>query len=29
MAMVGYIESYFPGIPAQYLPGEFPSPVVS
>lgn len=29
MAMVGYIERHFSGIPVKYLPGEFPSPVVS
>lgn len=29
MAMVGYIEQHFPGVPVTYLPGEFPCPVVS
>jgi len=24
MAMVGYIEQHFPGVPVKYLPGEFP-----
>ena len=24
MAMVGYIERHFPGVPVKYLPGEFP-----
>ena len=28
MAMVGYIEQHFPGVPVEYLPGEFPYPVV-
>ena len=27
MALVGYVERHFPGIPAQYLPGEFPAPL--
>ena len=29
MAMVGYIERHFPEVPVQYLPGEFPYPVIS
>ena len=28
MAMVGYIERHFPGVPVKYLPGEFPCPVI-
>ena len=28
MAMVGYIQKHFPGIPVKYLPGEFPACVV-
>jgi len=28
MAMVNYIERHFPGVPAKYLPGEFPYAVV-
>ncbi len=29
MAMADYVQQQFPGIPAKYLPGEFPCPVVS
>jgi len=28
MAMVGYIERHFPGVPVKYLPGEFPCPLI-
>ena len=28
MAMVGYIERHFPGVPVKYLPGEFPCSIV-
>jgi len=28
MAMVGYIERHFPGVPVKYLPGEFPCPLM-
>ena len=28
MAMVGYIEQHFPGVPVKYLPGEFPCPLM-
>jgi len=27
MAMVGYIQEHFPGVPVEYLPCEFPAPV--
>jgi len=29
MALAGYIEQHFPGVPVKYLPGEFPCPVVT
>lgn len=29
MAMAEYIKDHFPGVPVKYLPGEFPSPIVS
>lgn len=29
MAMAGYIEKHFPGVPVRYLPGEFPAPAVA
>jgi len=28
-AMVRYIERHFPGVPVQYLPGEFPYPAIT
>ena len=28
MAMVGYIEKHFPGVPVKYLPGQFPARAV-
>jgi len=27
MAMVGYIEEHFPGVPVRYVAGQFPAPV--
>ncbi len=29
MVMADYVQQHFPGIPAKYLPGEFPCPVMS
>jgi putative NIF3 family GTP cyclohydrolase 1 type 2 len=28
-AMVGYLEDHFPGVPVEYLPGEFPRPLLT
>jgi putative NIF3 family GTP cyclohydrolase 1 type 2 len=29
MAMVDYLRKQFPGVPVEYLPGEFPRPIVT